>query len=429
MVEEAIDDRDDRRAGKPLSPHQAPVEDRSLEVGERSTVVEVTGQSAVPDRTAQQPSQRLTALLGQLSAQRLEGGVEPRPLAEEVDDEAEVAVLQSRAQSVEVLDEIRPQIARHGRMRHLGVGERVAQQREGVGPVSIEGAPAHTSLLRHAEMGDGIDTLLHEEPPSSLERRRPRSFHSRIHGGNSGTTCARRDLRHNMCHMSRIWAHQAVEFFAELEQNNDREWWLANRTVYDTVIKPAFVGLLEGVGDVGEWRVYRPNNDTRFGAAKGPYKTFVGAVSERADGVGVFVQVSAQGLLVGTGMPLPAKDQLERLRAALDETASGESFCVAVEAVRASGARVFHGRWDPLSRVPRGYPSDHPRAEFLRWKGVEIAHREGLPAWLAQPIAAQEVCRLIGAGEPLHQWLARHVGPSSLTPEERFAPRRRTHPT
>lgn len=232
-----------------------------------------------------------------------------------------------------------------------------------------------------------------------------------------------------MCHMSRTWAHRAVEFFAELEQNNSREWWLANRATYDTEIKPAFLTLLDGVCDIGEWRVYRPNNDTRFGTAKGPYKTFIGAVSERTDGVGAFVQVSARGLLVGTGMPMPAQDQLERLRAAIDDAASGESFCVAVDAVRATGAHVFHGRWDPLARTPRGYPSDHPRSEFLRWKGVEIAHREGVPAWLGRPGAADEITRLIATGAPLHGWLARHVGPSSLTPEERFAPKRRSRPT
>lgn len=232
-----------------------------------------------------------------------------------------------------------------------------------------------------------------------------------------------------MCHMSRGWATQAVGFFAELEQHNDREWWMANRGVYDTLIKPAFVALLDDISGFDSWRVYRPNNDARFGSTKGAYKTFIGAVSERPDGVGAFVRVSADGLLVGTGMPMPAADQLQRLRTALDQEQSGEAFRAAAEHVGSAGGRVFHGRWDPLRRVPHGHSADHPRAEFLRWKGVEIGHRDARPTWLDGHEASAKVDEVVSRGEPLHAWLARHVGPSDLTPEERFAPRSRPRPT
>ncbi len=94
------------------------------------------------------------------------------------------------------------------------------------------------------------------------------------------------------------------------------------------------------------------------------------------------------------------------------------------EAVRAGGSRVFGGGWDPLKRVPRGYPADHPRAEVLRWKGVEISHRPGLPDWLGRPEASSRIDDLVETGRPLHDWLGRYVGASELTAEERFAPRR-----
>lgn len=229
-----------------------------------------------------------------------------------------------------------------------------------------------------------------------------------------------------MCHMSPTWAHDAARFFAQLEEQNERAWWQANRAVYDTVIRPNFLGHLDGVGGFGPWRVYRPNNDTRFSPGKGPYKTFIGAVAERADGVGAFVQLSARGLLVGTGMPMPAPDQLQRLRAAIAASPSGEAFVAAADAARASGARVFGGRWAPLQRTPRGHPADHPRQEFLRWKGVELAHEPGLPPWLGRPGDSDRVVALVAQGAPLHDWLGAHVGASALSAEERFAPRRRS---
>jgi uncharacterized protein (TIGR02453 family) len=228
-----------------------------------------------------------------------------------------------------------------------------------------------------------------------------------------------------MCHMHKGFGKETVTFFAALEADNSKEFWSAHRSTYDEAIKPTFLALLDGIDGFGSWRVYRPNNDTRFGTAKGPYKTFIGAVAERPDGVGAFVLVSAKGLLIGTGNPMPAPDQLTKLRSAIADDDSGAAFTQSVDTVRATKAIVHGGRYDSLQRVPRGFLADHARAEFLKWKGVEINHRPGTPAWLDGPAAPERIIDLITLGSPLHDWLGRNVGPSVLTPEERFAPKKR----
>lgn len=213
------------------------------------------------------------------------------------------------------------------------------------------------------------------------------------------------------------WMREAMSFFVALERDNSREHWQANRAPYDAELRPAFLRLVEAVPGWGPWRIYRPHNDTRFGGA--PYKTFLGAVTERTDGVGAFVQVGLRGLLLGTGVPMPAPDQLARLRAALVDAASGPDFVAAVAQVSTTGARVHGGRYPPLARVPRGFPADSPRGEYLRWKGVEVSQLPDVDdpsgPWVGERLAV---------GEPLHRWLAQHVGASALTAEERFAPRR-----
>ena len=208
----------------------------------------------------------------------------------------------------------------------------------------------------------------------------------------------------------------ATTFFAQLEGDNTREFWLTHRGTYDEVLRPVFLQLTSALG--GQWRVYRPHNDTRFGKAA-PYKTFLGAVSETADGIGTFLQVSPSGLLVGTGIPVPAPDQLTRLRDGLGGVA-GERFVEASGEVTAAGGRVHGGRYPPLKRVPRGWSVDHPRADWLRWKGVEVNHRPGSPPWLDTAEAPERVRALIAVGDPVHRWLADQVGPSALSPQERF---------
>ena len=208
----------------------------------------------------------------------------------------------------------------------------------------------------------------------------------------------------------------AAAFFTALEADNSREFWRAERRVYDDVLRPAFLALLPDAP--GGWRVYRPHNDTRFGRTT-PYKTFLGAVTELADGVGWFVRVDARGLLVGSGIPMPARDQLARWRDAVGGP-HGDAFVSAAARVTASGARVHSGRYDPLARVPRGWPADHPRAEWLRWKGAEVNSRVGTAD---DPGGPDGVRALLDRGAPVHEWLAAHVGPSALSAEERFAPR------
>jgi uncharacterized protein (TIGR02453 family) len=225
--------------------------------------------------------------------------------------------------------------------------------------------------------------------------------------------------------MSKTLSHEAPAFFAELGRNNNREFWTANRARYETAIRPSFLALLEGINGFGSFRTYRPNNDTRFGSAKGPYKEFIGAVAERADGVGVFVQISAKGLLVGTGIPMPPKDQLDNLRRAIGDPAIGAMLTDAVRAVETTEATVHGGRWEPLKRVPKGFAPDHPLAEMLRWKGLEINSLEAHPSWLGTAKEFERINGLISRGQPVHEWLGRHVGPTALTPEERFAPKRR----
>jgi hypothetical protein len=61
-----------------------------------------------------------------------------------------------------------------------------------------------------------------------------------------------------------MWPPEALEFLRELEDNNDREWFRANRNRYDRdLMAPgqALAGELEAFGTP---RFFRPYRDTRF---------------------------------------------------------------------------------------------------------------------------------------------------------------------
>jgi uncharacterized protein (DUF2461 family) len=221
--------------------------------------------------------------------------------------------------------------------------------------------------------------------------------------------------------MSTIALADTREFFADLEQDNTTAWWGRNRDRYDR-IRASFLELLAALAD--DWRVYRPQNNRRFNKDLPPYKTFLGGVREGTQGVGQFLRADANGLLLGIGIPMPAPDQLAALRAAIAADDSGGELMAAITTARAAGVRVHGGRYEPLVRVPRGFSPDSPRADVLRWRGLEANVRFTNVDWPSLDAAAAAVRSALDRTEPLAAWIAEYVGPSALSPEERFAPRR-----
>lgn len=211
----------------------------------------------------------------------------------------------------------------------------------------------------------------------------------------------------------------AIHFFDDLDQNNNRQWWKANANRYATAVCEPFLELIESIDPDLDWRTYRPHRDTRFARDKTPYKNFIGAATQLPTGNGYFVRIDRHGLLVASGYPMMAKDQLARFRAALDDTEAGNRFVAAVDqSTNRDGITITEGRYPPLATAPRGYPRNHPRIRWLRTKGVEIPQRIVVPNWLSHPDAGTRILDLLQEGRSVTDWLDRHVGPSELTPEE-----------
>jgi uncharacterized protein (TIGR02453 family) len=211
----------------------------------------------------------------------------------------------------------------------------------------------------------------------------------------------------------------AIEFFTELEDNNNKTWWAANKERYLRDVRGPFETVLGDLGDQYQpWRIYRPHRDTRFATDKTPYKNFIGAVSQLALGNGCFVQISSRGLLLGSGYPMMAPDQLATFRRAIADESTGARFVKLLIESEKAGLHITGGRYEPLKRNPKGYEPDHPRGTWLRWKGVEIPQRLGAPAWLSSKNAADKIRLLLQEGDSVTSWLDAHVGPSLLTPEE-----------
>ncbi len=100
-------------------------------------------------------------------------------------------------------------------------------------------------------------------------------------------------------------------------------------------------------------------------------------------------------------------DQVARLRRAVADDVAGPALERAIAAVTKA---KFEIGGDRVTRVPSGYPKDHPRADLLLYKTL-TAHRQfGAPAWLTTARARSEIAKAWRSIAPLTSWLDTHVG-------------------
>jgi uncharacterized protein (TIGR02453 family) len=206
------------------------------------------------------------------------------------------------------------------------------------------------------------------------------------------------------------WKAEALEFFEGLEADNSKDYWQRNKPVYEELVRAPMEALLADLEPAwGEGRIFRPYRDVRFSRDKSPYKTTIAATI----GPG-YVQLSAEGLGVGSGMWEMAPDQLERYREAVDDNRTGRALEKLAKDATAKALTVMSHA--ALKTAPKGYPKDHPRIEFLRYKGLAAWQQWEPGPWLGTKRAEDRIVKFLQLSRPIGGWLDKNVGPSTDGP-------------
>ena len=202
---------------------------------------------------------------------------------------------------------------------------------------------------------------------------------------------------------------EALEFLRELEANNDRDWFKANRARYDEHLVAPVRALGEDLGrPSGAPHLFRPWNDTRFQPGP-PIKEHVGLAVGYEGAGGYYVELSLDGLLVAAGLHRPAPDQLERIRRAIDDGRTAAPLTKAIGRARKAG-------WRSTS------PSSSARRAATRptTRGWTCCAASASRSRVATPSGrgctarrqARRSARSSTAAAPLVRWVRERVGPS-----------------
>ena len=172
-------------------------------------------------------------------------------------------------------------------------------------------------------------------------------------------------------------------FFTELKNNNNRDWFNANKNrYYDSVVHP--IGeYIESIAPHLQrisphyradpkphggsmFRIYR---DTRFASNKTPYKThaacqFRHVAGRDAHAPGFYIHFDTERLSIGGGIWRPPAKQLGQIREFIADNPSAWDKLVKSSAVRKLGGI----KGDSLKRPPRGYDADSRHLDDLKRK-------------------------------------------------------------
>jgi len=179
------------------------------------------------------------------------------------------------------------------------------------------------------------------------------------------------------------------QFLIDLKENNNREWFTANKKRYETA-KTEFELFLdqliveisrfdESINHVSAkdcvFRIYR---DVRFSKDKSPYKVHLGAYitsakkkTEIHDKAGYYIQLAPGDSMIAGGAYLPQGAWLQAIRQEINYN-SEEFIRLLTDGQFSKYFGAIQG--EKLARPPKGYAADHPDIELLKHKSFLAMH-------------------------------------------------------
>ena len=220
--------------------------------------------------------------------------------------------------------------------------------------------------------------------------------------------------------ITREFDPELFDFLRELKDNNNREWFAANKERYEAHVQEPALAFIEDFGyrlqhisahiraDTRKtggslFRIYR---DTRFSKDKTPYKTNTGmhfrhARAKDVHAPGFYLHLAPDQVFAGGGMWHPDTQTATKIRQAI--VADPDRWRAATREPPFTDHLVVGSR-DRLKRVPTGFDRDHEFADDLRNKDfygwAELSEREATtPGFLDR---YTEICR---AASPLMRFI------------------------
>ena len=173
--------------------------------------------------------------------------------------------------------------------------------------------------------------------------------------------------------------HEILAFLRQLAIHNDRVWFKAHKDQFNALRGQWEQDMGRLIALVSEYdpqarglsvkdSVYRIYRDIRFSHDKRPYKDYFSGVIGKGGRHTIqscyYAHFGVQELMLCGGIWWPEKPILDQLRGLID--AESEEFLAIVNHPDITSRYQWTSQ--SLKTMPKGYPKDHPMAQYLRMK-------------------------------------------------------------
>jgi len=214
-----------------------------------------------------------------------------------------------------------------------------------------------------------------------------------------------------------------INFLKDLKKNNTKEWFDANRKVYEAA-KQDFLDLttevLKGIAAKDETLahlepkkcVFRINRDVRFSKDKSPYKTNMGMSLSKGGKVaisaGYYFHLEPNACFIGGGIYMPMPDDVKKIRQEIDYNWDEFKKIITNKKFVATFGDVSKSSEFSLTRPPKGYDENNPAIDYIKLKSW-IASTPLKDEELSAKNLAKTIVTIFEALKPLLDFLNRGI--------------------
>lgn len=212
-----------------------------------------------------------------------------------------------------------------------------------------------------------------------------------------------------------------LEFLNALKRNNNREWFLNNQSAYKDA-KSNYESFLQEVingiilfdpiikGLEVKNCVFRINRDIRFSKDKTLYKSHMGAFIVRggkknADKfAGYYFHIEPGQSIIAGGAYMPPSPWLNAIREKISEEPDEFTKIISDKTFKKYFSQI---EGEKLKSAPKGYTSDHPQIELLKFKSFVVTN-EVTDDVVLSPDFLKHVITVCKAMQPLNDFLSEY---------------------
>ncbi|MEI6748632.1 MAG: DUF2461 domain-containing protein [Bacteroidales bacterium] len=214
---------------------------------------------------------------------------------------------------------------------------------------------------------------------------------------------------------------EVFQFLESLQENNTREWFTANKPIYqkahkqvETFVQKVIDGVVAFDMDIAPvaaskciFRIYR---DVRFATDKSPYKTNFGASiakgGRKMGTAGYYLHIEPTGSFVGGGIYMPDAAVLKHIRS--------EIYFNSTEFKNLLNEKEFKkiygqlGDFDKLKKPPKDFATDFADIDLLKYRSYVVMNEVKKESVLS-PGFLDHVLKSFKAMQPFVNFLNRGI--------------------